>query len=74
MRDVESWLKCNVIHIETNPYKIIAHAKEFSVDISSLIEGKARTASDVFYWALATVIWVYGGMNNINPYYKGRLK
>jgi hypothetical protein len=70
VRDVESWLTCNVIHIETNPYKIITLAKEFAVDISSLTCGKDRTGKDVFYWALATAIWVYGGMNNINPQYK----
>ena len=72
VRDVESWLKCNVIHIETDPQKIINYAKEFSVDISSLTSGKERTEKDVYYWALATAIWVYGGMGNINPMYGGR--
>lgn len=72
VRDVESWLKCNVIHIETNPCKIIDYAKEFSVDISSLTQGKDRTVKDVYLWALATAIWVYGGMGNINPMYRGK--
>ena len=67
VRDVESWLKGGKIHVETNPYKIIAYAKEFSVNISSLTLGKTRTKQDVFYWALATAVWVYGGMGNINP-------
>ena len=67
VRDVESWLKGGKIRIESDPKKIIDYAKEFSVDISSLTSGKARTVADVFYWALATAIWVYGGMGNINP-------
>lgn len=74
VRDVESWLKGNKIHIETNPCKIIDYAKEFSVNISSLTAGKDRTEKDVYYWALATAIWVYGGMGNINPYYKSRIR
>ena len=67
VRDVESWLKGGKIHLESNPQKIISYAKEFSVDISSLTQGKDRTEKDVYYWALATAIWVYGGMGNINP-------
>jgi hypothetical protein len=67
VRDVESWLREGKIHIETNPYKMCELADEFAVDIFSLTQGKDRTEKDVFYWALATAIWVYGGMNNINP-------
>lgn len=67
VRDVESWLKGGKIRIESDPQKIIAYAKEFSVDISSLTQGKERTEKDVYYWALATAIWVYGGMTNTNP-------
>lgn len=74
VRDVECWLKARKIKVETNLDKISQLAKTFAVDMSSLTEGKARTAMDVYWWALATAIWVYGGMNNINPYYKGRLK
>lgn len=74
VRDVECWLKGRKIKVETNLDKISQMAKTFAVDMSSLTEGKARTAMDVYWWALATAIWVYGGMNNINPYYKGRLK
>ena len=67
VRDVESWLKGGKIHLESNPYKMCELADEFSVDISSLTSGKERTEKDVYYWALATAVWVYGGMGNINP-------
>lgn len=74
VRDVESWLKGGKIHLESDTKKIIAKAKEFSVDISSLTSGKERTEKDVYYWALATAIWVYGGMCNINSEYRGNKK
>lgn len=67
VRDVESWLKGGKIRIEQDPKKIITLAKEFAVDISSLTCDKDRTEKDVYYWALATALWVYGGMGNINP-------
>jgi hypothetical protein len=71
VRDVESWLKDGKIRIESDPQKITAYAKEFAVNISSLTQGKDRTEKDVYLWALATAIWVYGGMGNINPEYRG---
>ena len=67
VRDVESWLKGNKIHITTDPLRMAELADFFSVDISSLTLGKTRTKQDVFYWALATAVWVYSGMGNINP-------
>lgn len=67
VHDVESWLKGGKICIETNPYKMCELADEFSVNISSLTCDKERTEKDVYYWALATAIWVYGGMTNTNP-------
>ena len=74
VRDVESWLKGEKIHLEKNPHNITAIAKDFAVDISSLTSGKERTEKDVYYWALATAVWIYGGMGNINPMYRGNKK
>lgn len=71
LRNVESWLKGLKIGLETDCEKITELAKNFSVDMSSLTHGKDRKPEDVYYWALATAVWVYGGMSNINPLYKG---
>lgn len=73
LRDVECWLKGLKIGIDTDCEKITKMAKDFSVDFSSLTQGKNRKAEDVYYWALATAIWVYGGMGNINPEYRGQI-
>lgn len=74
LRNVESWLRGNKMCLETNPDKIKSYAKDFAVSISSLTQGKNRTEKDVYYWALASAIWIYGGMGNINPYYKNKYK
>jgi hypothetical protein len=72
VRHVESWLRNNCkLKVETNPYRISELADKFSVDISSLTSGKNRTEKDVYYWALATAIWIYGGMSNFNPLFRG---
>lgn len=72
VRDVESWLRGNKIGIATNIFEVTKFAEEFAVNLTSLTYAKERTDRDVYYWALATAIWVYGGMGNINPMYGGR--
>jgi len=72
IRDVESWLKGSKLKLATDEAEITSLAKEFTVNLSALTKGKERTVKDVYYWALATAIWVYGGMGNINPdYHRG---
>ena len=74
LRNVESWLKGGKICLETNPDKIKSYARDFAVNISFLTQGKDRTEKDVYFWALASAIWVYGGMGNMNPYYINKYK
>lgn len=71
LRNVESWLKGNKVGIATDTFEVTKLAEEFAVNLTSLTYAKERTYKDVYYWALATAIWVYGGMSNINPLHKG---
>ncbi len=71
LRHVESWLKGNKIGISTNEFEVPKLVEEFAVNLTSLTYAKERTYKDVYYWALATAVWVYGGMSNINPLCKG---
>ena len=71
IRDVESWLRGLKLNVDYMKDKTEELARKFAVDISSLIVDKHRTESDVYWWALATAVWVYGGMDKENPCYGG---
>ena len=71
IRDVESWLRGLKLNVDYEEDKTSALARKFAVDINSLTRGKERRESDVYWWALATAIWVYGGMDNLNPMFGG---
>lgn len=71
IKDVEIWLRNLNIVVERNLDKISNLAKDFAYDISSLTS-KTRSVEDVYFWALATAIWVYGGMEANNPLYRPR--
>lgn len=69
IKDVEIWLrglKIGVDYIRSDTEK---RAKEFAKDIAGLTKGP-RSVDDVYWWALATGVWVYGGMDSTNPLYK----
>ena len=71
IKDVEVWLrglKIGVDYVRSDTEKL---AQEFAKDIAGLTKGP-RSVDDVYWWALATGVWVYGGMEATNPYYKNR--
>lgn len=71
IKDVETWLrglKIGVDYIRSDTEK---RAKDFAKDLASLTKGE-RSVDDVYWWALATGVWVYGGMDSVNPYYENR--
>lgn len=71
IRDVETYLKGMKLNVDYMIDKAEVLAEKFAVNISSLTSGKSRTKYSVYWWALATAIWVYGGMDNLNPEYRG---
>ena len=72
IREVESWLRGLKINVDYMSDETSKLARQFAVDINSLTKGKPRTESDVYWWALATAIWIFGGMDNLNPEFQGK--
>ena len=70
VKDVESWLRGLPIGISYDYSKTIPLAHDFCKDISSLTR-TTRSEDDCYWWALATCIWVYGGMKAENPQFRG---
>lgn len=71
VKDVEEYLRGLPIGVDYMIYKTTPLAKEFAKNINSLTKG-SRDEDSVYWWALATGIWVYGGMDKINPQYINR--
>lgn len=69
VKDVEEYLKGLPIGVEYMIYKTCPLARTFAKDIDSLTKGM-RDEDGVYWWAIATGIWVYGGMERKNPQYK----
>ena len=71
VKDVEEYLKGLPLGVDYMIYKTAPLAREFAKDISSLTQS-SRDEDGVYWWALATAIWVYGGMEKENPQFRGR--
>lgn len=71
VKDVEQYLRGLPLGVEFMIYKTAPLARTFAKDIDSLTKGM-RDEDGVYWWAIATGIWVYGGMEKINPQFKGR--
>lgn len=71
VKDVEEYLKGLPIGVDYMMYKTCPLARQFAKDIDALTVG-TRDEDGVYWWALATGIWIYGGMDKINPQYINR--
>ena len=71
VKDVEEYLRGLPLGVDYMVYKTCPLAREFAKDISSLTQG-SRDEDSVYWWALATGIWIYGGMEKENPQFRGR--
>lgn len=71
VKDVEEYLRGLPLGVDFMVYKTCPLAKEFAKDIDALTKG-TRDEDSVYWWALATGIWIYGGMEKINPQFRGR--
>ena len=69
VKDVEEYLRGLPIGVDYMIYKTAPLAREFARDIDTLTKG-TRDEDGVYWWALATGIWIYGGMEKENPQYK----
>ena len=70
VKDVENYLRGLPIGIDYQYEKTIPLAREFAKDIKTLTSG-TRSADDVYWWAIATGIWVFGAIYKCNPMYRG---
>lgn len=70
IKDVESWLRGLAIGVAFDYSKTEPLACEFCKNISYLTR-TTRSRDDCYWWALATGIWIYGGMSPVNPQFKG---
>ena len=70
VREVESWLRGLAIGVDYYTEQTEKLAESFAKNISSLTK-ITRSKDDVYWWALATAIWVYGGMTKQNPMFRG---
>lgn len=70
IREVESWLKGLSLGVDFYTAQTEPLAEEFAKNISCLTK-ITRSKDDVYWWALATAIWVYGGMTRENPMFRG---
>ena len=71
VKDVEEYLRGLPLGVEFMIYKTAPLARTFAKDIDSLTMG-IRDEDGVYWWAIATGIWVYGGMEKTNPQFKRR--
>ena len=69
--DVEEYLRGLPLGVDFMVYKTCPLARQFAKNISSLTQG-SRDEDGVYWWALATGTWVYGGMEKMNPQFRGR--
>lgn len=70
VKDVEIWLRGLPIGVDYLPEKTVPLARDFAKDIKSLTMG-TRSEDDVFWWAVATGIWIFGAIDKCNPEYRG---
>ena len=70
VKDVEQYLRGLPIGVDYMYYKTAPLAREFARDIDILTKG-TRDEIDVYWWAIATGIWVFGAVSEINPMYRG---
>lgn len=70
VKDVEQYLRGLPIGVDYMYYKTAPLARDFAKDIDSLVKG-TRDEVDVYWWAIATGIWVFGAISGINPKYRG---
>lgn len=70
IREVEDWLRGLAIGVDYNKEKTEKLAESFAKNISCLTK-ITRSKDDVYWWALSTAIWVYGGMTRQNPMFRG---
>ena len=71
VKDVEEYLRGLPLGVDYMIYKTAPLARTFAKDIDSLTKGM-RDEDGVYWWAIATGIWIYGGMDKTNPQYINR--
>lgn len=70
VKDVENYLRGLAIGVDYDIEKTVPLAREFAKDIKYLTMG-SRSEDDVYWWAVATGIWVFGAIDKCNPMYRG---
>lgn len=70
LREVEDWLRGLAIGVSYMTFQTEKLAADFCLDLEGLTRG-TRSRDDCYWWALATGIWVYGGMTKENPQFRG---
>ena len=70
VKDVEEYLRGLPLGVDYICVKTEKLAQEFCKSLRKLTNTGTRSYDDCYWWALATGIWVYGGMKKENPQYK----
>ena len=70
LKDVDNYLRGLAVGVDYDSSKTCVLAREFAKDLKSLTM-TTRSADDVYWWALSTAVWVYGGMGKENPQFRG---
>lgn len=70
VKDVENWLRGLPIGIAYRTVETEKLAADFCLHLEHIARG-TRSVDDCYWWALATGIWVYGGMTKENPQFRG---
>lgn len=71
IKDVEQYLRGLPLGVAYYTNETEALARIFAKNIRALTAG-SRSEDDVYWWAIATGIWIYGGMDKTNPQYINR--
>lgn len=71
VKDIEIYLRNSEMFagVDSETAAFLA-SNNFAKDIKSLTMG-TRSEEDVFWWAVATGIWVFGAIDKCNPMYRG---
>lgn len=73
VRDVESWLRGLAIGVDYYTVKTEELAKDFALNWR-LMTRYGKSLDEIYWWALAEAIWVFGAMEAVNPQYRKRGK
>lgn len=73
VRDVEDWLRGLAVGVDYYTVKTEELAKDFALDWR-LMTRYGKSLDEIYWWALAEAIWVFGAMETLNPQFKKRRK